>query len=179
MSEKKLTSQEIYRGKVVCLRVDVVEKEGGEKTSREVVEHDPCVAAVALDVEDNVLLVRQFRYPIGKALLEVPAGGIDAGETPEDAACRELQEEIGYLPRKLDRLGGFYSISGYGTEYMHCYLARDLVPGRLEAEDTESIEVVRMPLERVHGLIASGELCDAKSIAALLMFLHVWREKRG
>jgi ADP-ribose pyrophosphatase len=153
----------------------VVEKRGGEKASREVVEHDQCVVAVALDAEDNVLLVRQFRYPIGKALLEVPAGGIDTGETPGDAICRELQEEIGYLPQKLDRLGGFYSIPGYGTEYMHCYLARDLVPGRLEAEDTESIEVVRTPLGRVHGLIASGEICDAKSIAALLMYLHVWR----
>jgi ADP-ribose pyrophosphatase len=179
LPEKKLSSQEIYRGKVVCLRVDAVEKERGEKTSREVVEHDRCVTVVALDEKGNMFLVRQFRYPVDKALLEVPAGGVDVGETPEDAARRELQEEIGYLPRKLDRLGGFYSIPGYGTEYMHCYLARELVPGRLVGEDTESIEVVRMPLERVHELIASGEICDAKSIAALLMYLHVWQEKRA
>ncbi|PIU55696.1 MAG: hypothetical protein COS87_04245 [Chloroflexi bacterium CG07_land_8_20_14_0_80_45_17] len=120
-----------------------------------------------------MLLVRQFRYPVGKSLLEIPAGGIEPGEKPVDCVRRELQEKIGYLPGKIERLGGFYSIPGYGTEYLHCYLATDLVPSRLVAEDTDEIEVVKVPLNQIPQLIASGEICDAKSIASLLTFLFV------
>jgi ADP-ribose pyrophosphatase len=173
--EKKLSTQQIYRGRAINIRVDTVEKAGGKKTTREVVEHSDCIAVVALDEQGNVLLVRQFRHAVDKFLLEIPAGGIDPGEEPLEAVRRELQEEIGYLPRKIDRLGGFYSAPGYGTEYLHCFLATDLVPARLVAEDTEDIELVRVPLNEIPRLIASGEICDAKSIAALLMFLFIRR----
>jgi ADP-ribose pyrophosphatase len=171
--EKKLATKQIYRGRAVSIRVDTVEKATGKKTTREVVEHPDCVAVVALDEQGNVLLVRQFRHPVGRFLLEIPAGGIDPGEEPVESVRRELQEEIGYFPRKIDKLGGFYSIPGYGTEYLHCFLATDLVPGRLVAEDTEDIELVRVPTEEIPGLITSGEICDAKTIAALLTFLFV------
>jgi len=90
---------------------------------------------------------------------------------------KSWQEEIGYLPQKIDNLGGFYSIPGYGTEYLHCYLATNLVPSRLVAEDTEGIELVRVPVNQILQLIASGEICDAKSIAALLTFLFVTKGK--
>ena len=169
--EKKLATQEIYHGRGVNMRVDTVEKPDGRKTTREVVEHSDCVAVIALDEQNNVLLVRQFRYPVGKFLLEIPAGGINPGEEPDDSVCRELQEEIGYFPRKIEGLVGFYAIPGYGTEYLHCFLATDLVPSRLIAEDTEDIELVRVSIEQISQLIVSGEICDAKSIAALLMFL--------
>ena len=171
--EKELSTQHIYRGRAVNLHVDTVEKPSGNKTTREVVEHSDCVAVVVLDGQNNVLLERQFRYPVGKALLEIPAGGIDPGEEPIDCVRRELQEEIGYLPGKIERLGGFYSIPGYGTEYLYCYLATDLMPSRLVDEDTDEIEVVKVPLNKIPQLIASGEICDAKSIAALLTFLFV------
>jgi len=173
--EKAIASQQIYRGHVVNLRVDTVEKAGGGKTKRDVVEHGDCIAAVALDEQNNVLLVRQFRYPVGRFLLEIPAGGIDPGEEPIDCVRRELQEEIGYLPRKIDKLGGFYAVPGYGTEYLHCFLATELVPARLVAEDTDDIEIVRVSRDEIPHLIDSGEICDAKSIAALLMFLRMWR----
>ena len=155
------------------MRVDTVEKAGGKKTTREVVEHSNCIAVVAIDEHDNILLVRQFRHPVDRYLLEIPAGGIDPGEEPIDSVRRELQEEIGYFPRKIDKLGGFYAIPGYGTEYLHCFLATDLVPGRLVAEDTDDIELVRVSPDEIPRLIASGEICDAKSIAALLMFLLI------
>lgn len=171
--EKKLATQQIYQGRAVNIRVDTVVKADGSKTTREVVEHSDCVAVVVIDDRDNVLLVRQFRHPVGKSLLEIPAGGIDPGEEPVDSVRRELQEEIGYLPRRIDTLGGFYSIPGYGTEYLHCFLATDLVPGRLLAEDTDDVELVRVSLDEIPRLIASGEICDAKSIAALLMFLFI------
>ncbi len=171
MPEKKLSSQQLYRGRAVSLRMDTVEKSNGMTTTREVVEHSNCVAVVVVDDQDNVLLVRQYRYPVGKFLLEIPAGGIDLNEEPIDCVRRELQEEIGYFPQKIEELGGFYSVPGYGTEYLHCYLATDLVPSRLIAEDSEGIEVVRVPISKITQLITSGEICDAKSIAALLTFL--------
>jgi ADP-ribose pyrophosphatase len=114
---------------------------------------------------------------VDRFLLEIPAGGIDPGEEPIDSVRRELQEEIGYFPRKIDKLGGFYATPGYGTEYLHCFLATDLVPSRLVAEDTEDIELVRVSPDEIHRLIVSGEICDAKSIAALLMFLFIRQGK--
>ena len=177
LPEKRLSSQEVYRGRAINLRVDQVEKPSGRKTTREVVEHSDCVAVVVLDDQDNVLLVRQFRHAVGKSLLEIPAGGIKPGEEPIDCVRRELQEEIGYLPQKIDELGGGYSIPGYGTEYLHCYLATDLVPSRLVAEDTEGIKLVRVPRNQIPQRIASWEICDAKSIATLLTFLFIQRGK--
>jgi len=177
LPEKKVASQQVYRGRAVNLHVDTVEKPSGKKTVRDVVEHSDCVAVVALDDQDNVLLVRQFRYPVGKFLLEIPAGGIDPGEEPVDCVRRELQEEIGYFPGEIDDLGGFYSIPGYGTEYLYCYLASNLVPSRLLAEDTEGIEIVRVSPNQIPEMITSGQICDAKSIAALLTFLLIRRGK--
>jgi ADP-ribose pyrophosphatase len=171
--EKKLSTRQIYNGRAVNIRVDTVQKAGGTKTTREVVEHSNCVAVVALDEQGKVLLVRQFRHAVDKFLLEIPAGGIDPGEEPVDSVRRELQEEIGYFPRKIDRLRGFYATPGYGTEYLHCFVATDLVPARLVAEDTDDIELVRVSRDEIPRLIASGEICDAKSIAALLMFLFI------
>jgi ADP-ribose pyrophosphatase len=171
--EKKLSTKQIYQGRAVNMRVDTVEKAGGTRTTREVVEHSDCIAVVALDEQGNVLLVRQFRHAVDRLLLEVPAGGIDSGEQPTDAVRRELQEEIGYFPRKIDKLGGFYATPGYGTEYLHCFIATDLVPARLVAEDTDDIELVRVSPDEIRQLITSGEICDAKSIAALLMFLFI------
>jgi ADP-ribose pyrophosphatase len=166
--EQLLSSQQVYEGRALKLRVDTVKKPSGKETTREIVVHDDCVAIVAIDAEDNVLLVRQYRQATGKELLEIPAGGIDAGETPADAVCRELQEETGYFPQKVALIGGFYSAPGYCTEYLYLYLATDLKPSKLEAEDTEMIEVVRVPRSNISKLISSNEICDSKSIAGLL-----------
>ncbi len=169
--EQQLSSVQVYTGPAIALRVDKVKKANGTVTTRDVVEHSDCVAVVPIDKKNNVLLVRQFRYPIDAALLEVPAGGIEPGEDVVDCVRRELQEEIGYVPGVVEKLGGFYSIPGYGTEYLYVYVARDLQPSRLVAEDTDEIEVVAVPLTEIPGLILSGKLCDAKSIAALLTYM--------
>jgi len=170
--EKTLSSQLIYSGRAVRLRVDTVQMAGGRETTREIVEHADCVAIVAIDADDNVLLVSQFRKAVGKELLEIPAGGIEPGEDPVATVRRELQEEAGYLPRKVEKLGGFYSAPGYCSEYLYLYLATDLTPSPLQAEDTENISVVRVPVSQLSGLITSGRICDAKSIAGLLTFLE-------
>ena len=170
--EKTLSSQLIYEGRALRLRVDMVEMPGGRRTTREIVEHSDCVAVVPVDADSNIILVSQFRKPVEKELLEIPAGGIDPGEDAEDAVRRELREEIGYLPRKVDRLGGFYSTPGFCTEYLYLYLATDLVPSQLQAEDTDNIRLVRVPVSQILDLIKSGEISDAKSIAGLLTFLE-------
>ena len=174
-----MSSRRLYEGRAVRLRVDTVELSGGRQTTREVVEHDDCVAIVAVDGEDNVLLVKQFRKPVEKELLEIPAGGIDPGETPDDCVRREMREETGFLPRKVVKLGGFYSSPGFCTEYLYLYLATDLVHSPLQAEDTESISLVRRQLTEIPELIASVAIVDAKSIAGLLAFLEYRRSAQG
>lgn len=171
MVEETLNSQLIYSGRAIKLRVESVRIPSGRETTREIVEHADCVAIIALDQDSNVLLVNQYRKPVEKDLLEIPAGGIDPGEEPIAAVLRELREETGYLPGKVEKLGGFYSAPGYCTEYLHLYLSTELIFSPLRAEDTESISLIRVPISEVESLISSGKICDAKSIAGLLTFL--------
>lgn len=174
MPEERLSSKRIYDGRIVKLRIDTIRKENGEETTREILEHDPVIAVVALADDETIIMVRQYRTPTGKALLEVPAGGVDPGETPEQAVIRELQEEIGYKPGRLERLGGAYSAPGFTDEYLDFFLATDLTPSRLFAEDTDEIEVVTVPLKDIPALAKSGEIEDAKTLAAL----YLYRESR-
>jgi ADP-ribose pyrophosphatase len=169
--EKTLSTEFVYRGHV-NLRIDTIETADGRRATREIVEHAQCVAVVPVDSAGNVLLVRQYRHAAGKELLEIPAGGIDPGEDPVAAVRREMSEETGFSPRDVRRLGGFYSSPGFCTEYLHLFLATDLVPNRLEAEDTADIQVVRVGPASLEGLIASATICDAKSIAGIYTFLR-------
>ena len=163
-------SRYIFEGRALKLRLDTVVTPDGRVTSREIVEHDASIAVVVVDGE-HIVLVRQYRDPVGMDLLEVPAGGIEPGEEPVAAAQRELAEEIGYEPGTVTRLGGIYSTPGFCTGYMHLFLATDMATKRLYAEDTAAITVVRVPKDEIPGLIASGEIQDAKSVAALLQYL--------
>ena len=129
--EKTLSRKYIFKGHVIKLRVDTVVTADGRRTTREIVEHPDAVVVVPLDAEDNVLMVNQFRTPLGKNLLEIPAGGIEKGEDAEAAVIREMQEETGFKPQKLVFLAGFYTSPGFSNEYLHLYLATDLVPSRL------------------------------------------------
>jgi amino-acid N-acetyltransferase len=172
-----ISSQQIYDGKAIKVRVDTVLTRSGRKTTREIVEHVDCIVAVPLDEDNNIIMVEQYRDAVGKRLLELPAGGIDFGEQPIDTVRRELQEEIGYLPGKIEKIGGFYPSPGYNTEYLYLYLVTDLIESKLEAEDTEEIDVVRVPVSKIPELITSGEICDAKSIIGLLRILEIYQNK--
>jgi ADP-ribose pyrophosphatase len=168
----KISGKVIFDGRAVKLRVDTIREPDGRETTREIVEHADCIAVVAIDENNNILLVNQFREAVQKELLEIPAGGIDPGEDVETAVKREMQEETGYLPRKLVKLGSFYSAPGYTTENLYLYLVTDLVPSRLVAEDTDSIRLVRVLVSEITRILTSGKICDAKSIAGLYMYLE-------
>jgi len=152
---------------VVNLRVDTVELAGGWQTTREVVEHGEVVAVVPLLEEGDVLLVQQYRLPAAQTLLEVPAGGVDEGEKPEEAAQRELGEECGQQANRLERLGGFYLSPGFCSEFVHMFLATQLQPVRARPEPDEEIAVVRLPLAEALRLVRQGEIRDGKSIIGL------------
>jgi ADP-ribose pyrophosphatase len=163
--ERLLDSQHVYRGRAIDVRVDSVVKPNDTKTTREVVEHVDCVVILPIDSKGNILLVRQFRHAVNREMLELPAGSIELGETPEEAAIRELRQETGYRPGKLEKLRGFYAAPGYCTEYLHFFRATELQKSPLTAEDTDEIELVPTSPSDVPGLIASGQICDAKTIA--------------
>ena len=169
--EKLLSSEEIFLGRAVSLHIDTIEKTSGQVTTREIVEHADCIAVVAVDDEGRIVMVKQFRRPANRMLLEIPAGGVEVGEDPEDCVKRELQEETGYFPGELQKLGGFYAAPGYCTEYLHLFLAKQLTESRLTAEDTDEIEVLRFSVPEILAMIDSGEICDAKSIAGLLKYI--------
>lgn len=175
--EKTLSSEVIFEGRAVRLRIDTIKTIDDRTTTREIVEHDDCITVVPVDEEDNILLVKQYRRAADKELLEIPAGGIDRGEDAEAAVIREMQEETGFRPQKVERLCGFYSSPGFLTEYLNLYLATDLVTGRLYAEDTEAIELIRVPVRDIPNLIASGKIEDSKTIAGLLYYLQ-YRQTR-
>jgi ADP-ribose pyrophosphatase len=169
LDERTISSQLIYDGRVVHLYVDMVGLPDGSTTRREVVRHSGAVAIVALDQDGQAVLVRQYRYAAGRTLLEIPAGTLEVGEPPDVCASRELQEEAGYRPGRMQKLGGIFVAPGYTSEFIHLYLATELVPSRLDADDDEFLEVVHMPFADALACIQSGDIADAKSITGLLL----------
>ena len=175
MTERSLDSTRVYDGRIIGVRVDTVALPDGARAVREVVEHRPSVVVVPVDAHDNVLLVRQYRYAVGLDLLEAPAGMVEDSESAEECAQRELREETGYGAGELRPLGGFWLSPGFCTEFMHAFLATDLVESRLEPDDDESITVVRVPVSEAVGRISSGEIRDAKTICVLLLVERLYR----
>ena len=169
LTENTLDSELIYDGRVVHLYMETVRLPNGNVSKREVIKHSGAVAIVAFDPDGNILLVRQYRQPTRRLLLEIPAGTLNPGEAPLDCAIRELQEETGYKPGKIEPLGGIFTAPGYTSEFIHLFLATELVESRLELDDDEFIEVLHMPLAEVLSLIATGEIADGKSISGLLL----------
>jgi ADP-ribose pyrophosphatase len=174
-AEATVASQRVYEGRLVNLRVDIVRLGNGRLTEREIVEHPGAVAVVALDEDDNAILVRQFRRAAEKELLEIPAGTLEAGEEPIACAQRELKEETGYRAERLEQVGSFYPSPGFCTEHIYLYLATGLQKGRSAPEDDEAIEIVSISLSDIPAMVSQGEICDGKTIAGLLSVLLLHR----
>ena len=181
LSEKTLDSKLIYDGRVVHLYLDTVQLPNGNSAKREIVRHPGAVAVVPLDADGNVILVSQYRHAAGRVLPEIPAGTLNPGEDPDVCAVRELQEEIGQKPGKLQKLEGIYLAPGYSTEYIHLYLATKLVESRLHMDEDEFIEVSRLSIDEVIRRIQTGEIADAKTISAIMMVRSLparWKKGR-
>ncbi len=159
--------QEIYRGRIINLMVDSITTAKGIDTVREVFHHPGGAAVIPLFPEDEVLLVRQFRYPMQESLLELPAGKIDPGETPETTAHRELAEEVGYTSGRLTKLAEFYTTPGFCNEKLFLFLAEELQPCQEEQDEDEEIEICRYSLQVLSDLIGTGAIVDAKTIIGI------------
>lgn len=168
MEERVISERAIYHGRIVNLAVKQVELANGQPAEREIITHPGAVAIVALDAEQNILLVRQFRLAAGHIMLEIPAGTLEAGEPPLDCAVRELREETGYRPQAIEPLGGLYVAPGYTTEFIHLFLVRGVEYDPLEQDADEAVEVVRMTFDEALARIEDGTIADGKTIAGLL-----------
>ncbi|HEX8465780.1 MAG TPA: NUDIX hydrolase [Abditibacterium sp.] len=167
-SEKHLESSRIYDGKVVHLRLDTVELASGRTAQREVLEHRGAVCVLPVLPDGQIAMIRQWRTAAQEILWELPAGGLEENESPEECAKRELIEEIGYRAGKLTPLYQAYLAPGYSSEMMWAFLAEDLELVGAQPEEDETIELVVKPLEELLPLIDSGEIRDSKTICALL-----------
>jgi ADP-ribose pyrophosphatase len=163
-----LDTASVHRGKVLDLRVETVRLPNGHQTRLELIRHPGAAAMVALDDRGEVALVRQYRHAIGGWILEVPAGKLDAGEPPARCAERELIEEIGQRPAELIELGWIWTTPGFTDERIWLFLARRLSPVAQDLQEDELLEVEHVPLERAVDMVYDGEICDGKSVAALL-----------
>ncbi|MCE5241452.1 NUDIX hydrolase [bacterium] len=169
LEEILLASEHIFRGKILRVVVDTVRLPDGREATREVIHHNGAVGMVPLTDDGQVLLVRQWRHATGRALLEIPAGALAHGEEPDACACRELAEETGCVARRLDVLTVLYTAPGYVGEAITIYLARDLHPQDAMGDDDENVQVVPLPFEEAVARCLGGEICDGKTIAALLL----------
>ena len=167
--EKRVNGKLIYEGSILNVRVDTVTAPKGH-AHREIVEHNGAAAAIAVTDDGKVVMVRQFRYAMGRVVLEVPAGKIDPGEDdPQKTMVRELKEETGYVASKVRSLGRINPSVGYSEELIYLYLMEGLSLGDQQLDDDEALEVELIPYDDLYKMAQNGEIEDAKSIAAIFM----------
>jgi ADP-ribose pyrophosphatase len=163
-----ISSQKIFDGRVFKVTVDTV-SEGELTYQREVVHHGGSAVIIPIHDDGTVVLVRQYRHPAVRYLLEAPAGTLADGERPEIGAARELQEELGLVAGRLDKLSEFFVSPGFCEEKMWVYLATELSEGKQLLDDDEMLDIVRMPIGEALEMITSGEIQDAKTIIGLML----------
>ncbi|EES72253.1 nudix-type nucleoside diphosphatase, YffH/AdpP family [Paenibacillus sp. oral taxon 786 str. D14] len=172
LKETTVSTEPVFQGRVISLQIDTVKLPDGTTATREIVKHPGAVAVLAVH-EGRLLLVDQYRQAMGRCELEIPAGKLELGEDPAEAAVRELQEETGYRCDKLTHLHSFYTSPGFADEIIHLYLAEQLSPGEMSPDVDEFLEVQEVTLEEALGLIAEGRIADAKTIMAV----YIWQLK--
>nr|WP_066635522.1 NUDIX hydrolase [Desulfolucanica intricata] len=166
--EKTIDSKVIYQGKILNLRLDTVTLPNGNTGAREIVEHSGAVAIVAITDDQKVVLVKQYRHPVGEVLLELPAGKLESGENPLQCARRELKEETGWEAAEWIELTTFYTSPGFSNEKMYLYLAKNLSYTGQKLDEDEFVQVILMTLDDAVQRVLSGEIHDSKSIAGIL-----------
>lgn len=169
MTARIISTERFFKGRIIEVERDILRDDEGREMVREVVRHPGGAGGLPLFDDGTVALVRQYRHPAGRELLEIPAGRIEPGEDPESCARREIESEIGYRPERLEKLSEFFSTPGFCEERIFVYLATGLVPSEQALDEDEVVEIVRLPLEQALSLVHRGEIEDAKTIIALAL----------
>ena len=178
LEEKTISQEYKYRGRIVNLRVDQIELPDGKPAMREVVEHPGGVTIAALTDREELLFVRQFRYPYKEVVTELPAGKLEYGEDPREAAIRELREETGATAGVFEPMGNFYPSPGYCGEIIRMYFATELDFGGQDLDEDEFLEVERIPLKEAVRMAMAGELPDGKT-QALVLRTYLYLQERA
>ncbi len=165
-----IKSKEVYRGKTIAIRNDLLKTKEGLLTNWDVVIHPGSVVLAPVTKNQEIILIKQWRRVVEKRIFELPAGTLEKDEKPIVCAQRELQEETGFRSNKLIGLGGFYSTPGLCTEYLHLFLALDLEPAPLPQDEDEGIDLFCVSLQKAENMIETGEICDAKTIAGVYRY---------
>jgi ADP-ribose pyrophosphatase len=166
--ENTVSTRRIHEGRIINLREDTVQMPSGRTAKREIVEHKGAVCIVPVMQDGRIVTVRQFRKPAEDVLLEVPAGGLEAGEDPTDCARRELAEECGLHAERITHLSSFYLAPGYSTELLHCFLAEGMAEAEAHPDEDENVEVEIYTLDELLQMIDDGRIRDAKTICGVL-----------
>lgn len=169
--EKTIKSDSIYDGKILKLRVETVELENKRYSKREIVDHQKGVGIIAYDGDDKIWMVKQYRKALDKMTLEIPAGLVDPGELPIEAAKRELQEEVGYLPKTITYLFDMHSSPGFTNDKLSFFVGKDLERSSLDQDEDENVLAESFYIKELYQMIKNGEITDAKSIIAILFAL--------
>ena len=177
-SEQTLDSRLIFDGKVIRVTLDTVRLENGDTSMREVVHHHGGACIMPVTDQGEVYLVRQFRYSLGEEMWELPAGKLEAGEDPFEAAKRELTEECGVYADEYISLGQVYPTVGYDTEVIYIWAARGLHPAPMHLDADEFLTPERIPLAQAYEMVLSGEIKDAKTVAGILKFKAMLDDKK-
>ncbi|MFD0694917.1 NUDIX domain-containing protein [Paenibacillus sp. GCM10027628] len=164
--EITLRTEPIFKGKIISLQVDHVQLPNGETATREIVKHPGAVAVIPL-LGDKLIVVEQYRKPLEKSQVEIPAGKLDAGEDPLHAALRELEEETGYRSEHVKHVSSFYTSPGFADEIIHLYMAEQLIKGEARPDEDEFLECEAITLEEAQQYIRDGRISDAKTIMAV------------
>jgi len=177
--EETESSERIYDGSLIAVRRDQVRLPNGGTATREIVEHPPVVAMLVTGSDGRLLMVRQYRKPVEQTLLEIPAGGIEPGESELEAVKREMREETGYEPRRVERLLTIYPTPGVSDEVMHLYRAWDLQGDGRPTEASDQLEVEWLETGAAISMARRGEIVDAKSVVAILMLESASKHNEG
>ncbi len=169
VEEKTISSDRIYNGKVVSLKVDTVEIDNKGYQKREIVEHSGAVGIVAITENKEIILVKQYRKAIEKSILEIPAGKLEIGETPRECAQRELREETGYVANNLKLIHKFFSSPGFSNQKVYIFLATDLIEKECQFDDGENIEIIKKDIKDVYNMIVENDIEDAKTCIGVLL----------
>ena len=175
-NELTIKTDKIYEGKILALKVDTVELANKKYSKREIVLHDPAVVIVAATEEDEIILIKQYRKAIDDSIYELPAGLIEYGENPKDAALRELEEETGFRAYSIEYLSEFYTSPGFCNEKIHAFLAKDLKQVGQNLDEDENIEYSKVKLDQAIKMIKFGDIVDAKTISGILLYKEMVSE---